>query len=424
MPTYNRHLCVEDICDRIFNAIDKELFDLYIFDSSSDDNTYELVANKYSYSNCIYNRFDSSLHSNEKIYKIFQGTYFVDSYEYIWLLPDYMFFSTDVVDEIFDKINYNYEMIILDYWHFDETDDEMYSDFNKVFYDCAWFMSQYGVVILKSLLLDNINWNEISNKYLDVNRINFSHVGLYFESLCMNNHCSILRLKTVKSKYYKSSHKPVNGLYNGEMLHVWLECWPNTIMALPDCYLEKKEVIKSEVYNVDVLNEQLLINLRSKGLFSLGNVLKKILMWSTYSTCPTITAFAISIVPKSYARFCCSNGGDIFFIRHYFEKCKLKKFCKSNDNVLLYGAGTYAKNYLRVLQKEGITISSVVVTNTSDFYEDGFLGYPVCSVDNVNEIYKSGGIILALNKANREEVKCILKNNGINWELFEADYLI
>ena len=82
IPTYNRKEVVEDILDKINNAFEKNETDIYIYDSSEDNIDYKYSMEESSV-RVYHKKLDSNVHSNEKVYIIYQTKEIIEEYEYI-----------------------------------------------------------------------------------------------------------------------------------------------------------------------------------------------------------------------------------------------------------------------------------------------------------------------------------------------------
>ena len=116
IPTYNRKEVVEDILDKINNAFEKNETDIFIYDSSEDNIDYKYSMEESSV-RVYQKKLDSNVHSNEKVYIIYQTKEIIEEYEYIWILPDYMFYSDKVIKDIKEALNETNDYILINYWN-------------------------------------------------------------------------------------------------------------------------------------------------------------------------------------------------------------------------------------------------------------------------------------------------------------------
>ena len=298
IPTYNRKEVVEDILDKINSFFKKDEVDVYIFDSSEEIIKYE-YCNEPLLLNVYYKKLDPNVHSNEKVYIIYQTKEIIEGYEYIWILPDYMFYSKYVIKDIREALEETNDFILINYWNNEKMDAHWCDDINYVFNKYAALLTQFGTIVVRSkIFLQKLLIEPIAEKYLRADRINFSQVGLYFEIM---SKCNKLRIKVIeceKKDYYKSSAKKLyisrenlakKKITNWETaFHVWAVCWPETIIALPNIYKNKWDVIKSEVERADILNERFLISQRSIGATKIKIVFKNAIRWKYISMTPFI----------------------------------------------------------------------------------------------------------------------------------------
>lgn len=75
--------------------------------------TEKIVEEKKSvYSNLSYIHVDSSIHSNMKVYNIYQHFQHAVSYKYIWICSDSIRWSEAVIKAVNENLNKEYDMFI------------------------------------------------------------------------------------------------------------------------------------------------------------------------------------------------------------------------------------------------------------------------------------------------------------------------
>ena len=83
IPTYNRAKIIEDICLKIISIPDKDIFDVYIYDSSPNLDTKEKLQDILQKKNFFYFRISENVDSNTKVYNIYQDKNIQNTYRYL-----------------------------------------------------------------------------------------------------------------------------------------------------------------------------------------------------------------------------------------------------------------------------------------------------------------------------------------------------
>lgn len=427
IPTYNRKEVVEDILDKINNAFEKNETDIFIYDSSEDNIDYKYSMEESSV-RVYQKKLDSNVHSNEKVYIIYQTKEIIEEYEYIWILPDYMFYSDKVIKDIKEALNETNDYILINYWNSEKKDNYICKDINYVFNTYAALLTQFGTIIVNSIVFSEKSMvHTLADKYLRVDRINFSQVGLYFEIMSKYNDLKIKVIECEKKDYYKSS---VKKLYISKdnleekkntkwetAFHVWAVCWPETVKALPDVYKNKWEVVKSEVAKADILDERFLISQRSIGATKLWIVLKNCIRWKYISNTNFVKTIFICLMPKKYAAWCTYNRS-LMWKRKISNNIKKLRRISDNKDIYVYGAGKRADEYVKILEENDIRIKALVVTDAKLFSGKTY-GYDVIGIERLKEVDNDYIIILALNEGNKNMVYGILKQSGMDKYVYD-----
>jgi len=412
VPTYNRADIINEFIIRCMNKYTNMKYDVYIYDSS-DNNETEKVVKSYldKYENLFYVNIDSSVHSNMKVYMIFQQFQNCD-YEYIWVCSDSIRWTDDVINSIDNNLNSNYDMIILNYRDVESIGTKEYTDYNELFVDCAWHMTLYGATIIKKhTILNNIDWDYLIEKYCIDDRINHSHVALYFEQLCKINRFSALHISTGKNSLTSSPLKSVSG-WHESTFYVWGHCWPSMIEALPGCYKNKKVVIKKAGVNSGIFDLDNLISLRKYRILTY-NVYKKYKnKWKEITDVNAKLIFLVSIVPPNVGVFLSKQ-----FRNQIRLKNKMKKFCKKYPLIYIYGCGNKANGFAAFLDELNIEYQGFLVTSLenekSELRCHSVIEYNKALFENPNV-----GIIMGLNLRNYSEVMQNVVDEKYKYRIF------
>lgn len=411
IPTFNRPEILKDICMKIERTAYIDLFDIYIYDSSPNQNTEIELHNIIGNSNFYYIKVDSEVHSSKKVYDIYQNEYIQNEYEYLWILPDYLFFSDEVIGRIVEKADEKWDMIMLDFYDPERRGDRPYSNPNDIFFEYAWSLTQFGIMVLNcKTVLKRSDWNYLEEKYLVEQYRNFSHILMYFELMLQIEHLRFFHFFISPDEVYRSKYKGKQSEYIKDFLEVWGRCWYESIYALPDDYCNKEKVIKKACIYTKSLDIQNLAELRKQGILTIKTLKKYISIWSVVSTVPIYKVWTLLILPGLVVDLIAEYGTFKAGLIQFSILIKMERFCKNYDEIYLYGAGVMAEKTADYLDKAAIPFKGFIVSSLKD--NKNFLkGHKVLEISDLD--YSSRvGIIIALNEQNRREVIPSLKEKG------------
>lgn len=409
IPTYNRPLMIEELLLKNLKRYSEYGWDLYIYDSSTDDST-RIIIEDYSkkFSNIFYEYIDSSIHSNLKVYTIFENFGSIQAYEYIWVCSDGVRWSKEVFDTIYENLKMDYDLLVVSNNDVENIGTKVFTDYNDFFVACAWFMNLYGSTILKvDTMLQDVPWEYLRERYCVPERINFSHVAYYFEKICS--------MTQFKAKYlvFSPGNLQVSALkrragWENEAFSIWCTFWPSTVMALPDCYCDKERVIKQTGTNSGLLLEKSLITLREKDIYTYDIYKKYKNEWKYLTTLSSKKLKLISLIPKKWA----------WILQYkYFHSVKkverrVVKFARKYSRIYIYGCGRKAVRFSEYLEKNNIDFQGYIVSSM-DKSSPLFMNKKVQQFESTLLSDFDMGLILALNKDNTQEVLGMIKKTNI-----------
>lgn len=403
IPTYNRPDIIEEFLHSYMSVYQKLNIDVYIYDSSSDDDTKEVVAEYIPlYDNLNYVRMDSDIHSNMKVYDIYQHYQKEKTYEYLWVASDALRWTEDVMQEIMVQLQKSqYDILIINHHDVEHIGTREYTDKNELFLDVSWHMTLYGAAIVRmETLLKDVDWHYMIEKYCIPERINFSHVALYFEQ--------ILKLEKFRAFYYSfpeekliTSKLKIKSGWQEETFKVWCGYWPDAINALPDFYSHKKEVIKKNGEYSGILTYQNIFSLRIQNIYSLKIFIRYFGRWHILVNVSLIQMFLLAVMPEEWLLGYRKNRAK--WKSEQELKRSIRNFCKGYKCIYLYGCGIKADRYAGYLKKMRIKYKAYFVTERKDdkymhekhevlVFDSSYLENPEC------------GILMGLNEQNCSEV--------------------
>ncbi len=401
IPTYRRPQVINELLKRCFDSYVKHGFDVYIYDSSDDDYTKNIVEefeNKIE-EGLYYVKLDSSIHSNIKVFMIYEEMSKKKQYEYIWVCSDALRWIDEALDIVCNELHSDYDVVVPNYRDVESLGRRDYDDILEFFRDCAWHMTLYGGAILKiSKMLYEVDWNYLRGKYCVEPSISFSHVGLYFEQLIKIEGFKGLHLGMSKNLMVTSPYRTESG-WRKNTFYIMCESWESVIVNLPEKYKKyKKYVILQHSKNSGILNKDGLIKLRKEKILRYSSVKKYIFSWRKYSSTPRLLLIFLIFLPHNWA--------DFFSDKHKREvriKNKLKKFAYKFEKIFIYGCGMYGGIYSDFLDDLHIRYEGFLVSE-GYLFDEVFRNHEVIEVNEELKDNEKIGVILALNEDNRKEV--------------------
>ena len=418
IPTYNRPEAIDELLLRYKDLYQELNYDLYIYDSSTNDHTYEVASRYMDESETIfYTRVDSSVHSNMKVYLIYEEFMKRMEYAYIWVQSDSIRWTAESLRRITDVVDSDkYSFVIPNYRDVENIGDKEYSDYNLFFRDCAWHMTLYGATIIKiQTVLAEVDWKTLKEKYGKENCINFSHVGLYFEQIakmkCFNAYHLGLPLFSLTSTLYKKESG-----WRKDTFFILCECWPSVIRNLPNEYRYKEDVIKKNAINSGDFTFEGIKQLRIEGVLN-KQVLKKYgKMWNEVSNVPLFVLQVIAILPQKLGLYVSK--------RYWFErklKTKMKKFCSKFSEIYIYGCGQKGDIYGMFMEEMNISYKGFLISK-GQHDKTQLRGKPVIEYDSRLLDGGKTGIILAVNENNFTSIIKVFSQEQISSYVF-CEYL-
>jgi hypothetical protein len=418
MPTYQGSVPLAVSFSLSLEEYHRQNIDLYIYDSSEGDETKNLVAEwQTRFDNLFYIRYPSSIHSNEKVYKIYQFDQMQKEYDYIWVCRDARFCTRNVLEYLRNAMQAEYSIICIGYFLIRNQYEVVYKDPNQMFRELAWYLTLYGAAVIHCKdILNHADWNYYEKKYLTADKVNFSHTCLYLEqSLKLDNRFSAI--------YYNAEYEFDDCLgrrvsaWRKETFPIWLEIWPSAIRALPDAYTDKKEVIVSFDKMTGLFGTFQLLELRRDGILTVQTYWKYRLKWKDAAELSRLRFFLISIMPRKLTKVLL-NRQFIIPKPTPCDKDKLENLlqqCKACKSRYIYGTGLISMRYSSYFINNQINYTGYLVTKLEKGKEK-FLAHPVYQYDEWKDKNKNKNetcIILAMSGANIRQVLPQLLDAGI-----------
>ena len=242
IPTMNRANCIEELLKESIPCVNKTGVDIYIYDTSSNDDTKKLVE-KYNQAACehfFYYKHENYPDRTTDLKVINAFRELEDQYRYVWLSGDGCILKiTEMLDLIKHYLNQDYAVI-----HFtgeDETNKSVIEEYNRpeeLFGDYAPFMTYYSATILSSEFIKQIYWEELGKEYRNSGFLFWKGI---FEGLADGKHkMAVVHRRHLIVNPYKNGNSSFGP---GKFLRFWVRDWPKVVSALPACYDGYKEKV-------------------------------------------------------------------------------------------------------------------------------------------------------------------------------------
>ena len=100
IPTFNRPLVIKELIVKYGEYFEKLGYDLNIYDSSDNDETQQICYNLGLIYKFKYIHMSKTIHSNTKVYRIYQDKDLLENYNYIWIWSDSIRWSENILYKI------------------------------------------------------------------------------------------------------------------------------------------------------------------------------------------------------------------------------------------------------------------------------------------------------------------------------------
>jgi len=257
--TYNHPEVVDQVLEQICEDYGRHKIDIYIYDSSDNDETKK-ITEKYQEKdlcNLYYVDVKFIKSGDEKYLYVIKGEGLNRHYDYIWPTKDRCFFRGKALEDICESIDKGYDIVFA----VNENDrcqlftpkiKDEYTDAQEFFHHYGQLTTNWEAMIRKTeTMLDPVNWDEYERVYSLGGNNNFNQPISVFARLSELEQVSIRVIHHEPAdKLYSSL---VGSMWNDVVFKVWIDRWIPAIYSLPDIYNPyKMEIIKAET-NLPVL---------------------------------------------------------------------------------------------------------------------------------------------------------------------------
>jgi len=272
IPTYNRPEQISVVLKHSLAFFKKYGVDIYIYDSSDNDDTKEICEQYVDYHNFCYLKLPHTIKPMDKYRMILEGRNHKIKYDYIWFIKDRVYCSEEIISQIVRVAKDEPDVIFLraieNKYSVSVTND-CYHNCVDFYRDWAWLVTSWDVTILnRKKITSQIDWNKIEDKYYINGGLSFVIVVLLFDKLSEYDDCYIQILPAEAGS--QIINIPIEKNIDSLLFDCWGYEWYKTNMNLPDIYNEQKiHTIKSaNTLPWLIGNEIRLINLWHEGILN------------------------------------------------------------------------------------------------------------------------------------------------------------
>lgn len=253
--THNHPEIMEKVLKNIYDNYDKHGIDIYIYDSSLDFSTENIVNDLVTSgaNNIYYVDMRMCENADEKYVYMLKQYGLINKYRYIWNSKDRCYFEGETLDRIVNATKNDYDIIFatseLERWEL------RYPDFKDEYTNPALFYSHYGhlatnwecLIRKVDTMIDGIDMDKYSTEYR-VNKDNpFNQTVSLFVRLSEMESVRIKVLRDIEAdrRYIMT----VSSGWISRAFEIWIDKWIIANEILPDIYESYKwDIIKAETY--------------------------------------------------------------------------------------------------------------------------------------------------------------------------------
>lgn len=418
IPTYERAEVINELCDEVLEIYQKNHIDLYLYDSSRTDHTYDVIR-KYSdqYNNLYYVRIPSQIESNEKIYNIFKGTGLAKKYEYIWMCGDSLRFYEGAINKLQQYLIDKPDIVVMDIMNSEHLGLKRYTDKNEFFDDCAWYLTLYGAAVINAdTMLDKVNWDEMIYKYLSEETFNYSQIGLYFEQINKLKDFEGIHIALQYNEGHMTKMYKRNGWYR-DCIRIMCKGWINTVNILPDTYTNKKETILKLGRYSGTFTKLQFYKMRNDNIFNSKVYFEYWDRWNKITEISFIWLFLMAIIPIGQTHYLLFPQNEYCEVKKYFNA--IRDFCQKHEHTYVYGAGKYGGFIASVMNGLNIDFEGFAVSADEEKYAEQVSQKTV----NFSEVceQENTGIIIGVGNKYRNEILEITKDKLDSRDIFDKN---
>jgi len=254
-------------------------FDIYIYDSSEDNRTEQLIKawNQAGYNNIYYVDARFTKTGDEKLVAIYMGYGLQKEYDYIWSAKDRTMFSSDFLEKIVKGMQKSPDIILAgreddSYFYTNPKFEDEYTDPVAFFRDFGATTTSWDATIInRNTILKDIDWNIYEKTYKVGYSNPFNQTTVIFARLAELDETKILIERP--EEYDRLCSNLSGSSWAASTVDLWGVRWVSAINRLPSIYDNyKKHVIKVETMHKNIFgSHEQLMGLASKNYLNKDN---------------------------------------------------------------------------------------------------------------------------------------------------------
>lgn len=246
--TYNNPDVVYDVWESNIYKYKNMGIDVYFFDSSTNEQTKELVDRyiNYGFDNVHYIYLNSDITYDEKLMYVISQYKFEYDYQYIWPVKDRTCISYDLYRKVLKIMEKKYSVIFIgafDYGINKKRYDDVYVNPVEFYNDWGYLVTSLDVCIYNMDIIRKINWDKFKLCIRWNRDYAFTQYALAMYIL-MDKENQVYSLDKYSVKYFYNSSKG-NSKWGDKLIKIWVQRWYEANIWLPDEFgLYRESVMK------------------------------------------------------------------------------------------------------------------------------------------------------------------------------------
>ncbi|MDD7027467.1 MAG: hypothetical protein PUI46_10325 [Lachnospiraceae bacterium] len=300
IPTYNRSDVLKDSFAYELDACHDLGIDIYLYDSSDDGRTKELVHTLNEYENLYHIEIDSSVSLDEKVVMIFQSYGRQKKHDYLWLVGDSVSFGRELLERICKMVLLEPTMIFINNEDLQNLGDKEYSSVEEIFRELFWKSSLWGSIIVQESLYDDVDWETYIQKFVGTDQIS---VGLHWYRLASVQNFKAFLLSVRKGIDMRKSTLKKIAWWKGKecgsetVYRVWARGLVQTVYQLPFSEADIEAALETQRRYAKTFHWLGLCRSRKDGVYNLDIYRKYGKEIKIISRYPDILLHTIAITP-------------------------------------------------------------------------------------------------------------------------------
>ena len=301
VPTYNREDVLKDTLSNCLETYNKFNFDVYVFDSSTNNKSYDIVKNlQIKYSNLYYIRLCELTHLDCKYLEMIRGLHLKEDYEYIFPCGDANSLTDFALTRIMPYLEQGVDLINMsDSAQIIETTE--FNSANDYFNSKNFNIGLWGGAIFNKKTLLNMNdndWNVAIAKWFKLEYEYLNYVGFWLDRLSTVKNIRIVEpamSKNPKDVLRRSPYKS-NSFWRWNAFDLIAIKYPKVYNNIPEIYTGKEEQIKNLL--LDNFYEEYFYYLKRNNSFTIKDYYKYKKILDNYCLkIMNIRIFLIAVLP-------------------------------------------------------------------------------------------------------------------------------